>query len=595
MVAITSALHNALPNRRRRVRHKIQAPAYATFPAESSTAMLDLHQVVDISEDGVAIQCLAPLALAAQINLCLDLADCPQQIFTTGQVVWSTGSGRAGLHFAELPPAALALLREWLFVNAMSGNLSGAVHAQPEPPRPALETLELPALAPAAESDQPESADFAAESFSSRPNYTDTLAAVAAVERQVESLGPDLHDVLQLIAERAHSLVRASGAAIALAESDLDFMTCRASYGESAPPIGARLQIASGFSGECVRTALSLRCDDTELDPRVDRDNCRALGIRSILAVPMIVDKKSVGIVEVCATEPDTFSATELAVLQRLAETALAAVNRAALAIASTGEGGTGQGTTGEASPNLAATPVDTRFDPTPGSILFASAPKQQIKQGREVKEEKKIESESEKFSGISLPRSHLYLMICALATIFGVLGYASAPLIQNRLQNRNAGPLQTVLASSRPDISAPAAPSVETASLDQLREMAEGNDPAAENALGLRYFEGDEKNGLARDEVQAFEWFLKAADHGSLPAQAKLGALYWGGRGVHKDMSQAYFWTVLARARGDKESKDLAPILASGLTHKQSAAIAQQADAWLQQNLTTWKPSAGH
>jgi hypothetical protein len=123
---------------------------------------------------------------------------------------------------------------------------------------------------------------------------------------------------------------------------------------------------------------------------------------------------------------------------------------------------------------------------------------------------------------------------------------------------------------------------------------MAEKGDPAAENALGLRYFQGDAKNRISRDEKQAFRWFRRAADHGSLPAQAKLGALYWGGRGVPKDLNQAYFWTLLARARGDKESKDLATILASGLTSSQSAAIQQQADAWLQQHMPNWKPSAG-
>ncbi len=602
MAATTSALHNALPNRRRRVRHKVQAPAYATFPAESATAMLDLHQVVDISEDGVAIQCLGPLALATQVNLCLDLSDCPQQIFTTGQVVWSTSAGRAGLHFAELPSASLALLREWLFLNAMSGNTTGGSHAQPEPPQPSLAKPDLPALANLIEPELPQpdplNADaFDTEAFPSRPNYTDTLAAVAVVQRQVEALGPDLPAALQLIAECAQTLVRATGAALALAEPDPDFMTCRARSGDSAPAIGARLQVGSGFSGECVRSALPLTCDDTELDPRVDRDNCRALGVRSILAVPILAGKKSVGIIEVCSTEPDTFSETELAVLQRLSETVLAAIDRAARSIASIGDVSIVEGRTEESLPQLDAATVDTRFDPTPGSVLFASAPANEVKedtQRKEVREEKKIDSEAERFSGISLPRSHLYLMICAAATIFGVLGYASAPLIQNKLQQRTVTPLQTVLASTPPVVSVPATPPVETASLDQLRRMAEADDPAAENALGLRYFQGDEKNGIARNETQAFGWFLKAADRGSLPAQAKLGALYWGGRGIHKDLTQAYYWTVLARARGDKESKDLAPILASGLTHKQAASIEQQADAWLQQNITNWKPSAG-
>jgi len=88
MVAISSPLQTALSNRRRRVRHKIQTPAYATFTAESQGVMLDLHEIVNISEDGVAIQCHSPLEIDQSISLCLDLAGCPGQIFTGGQVVW---------------------------------------------------------------------------------------------------------------------------------------------------------------------------------------------------------------------------------------------------------------------------------------------------------------------------------------------------------------------------------------------------------------------------------------------------------------------------------------------------------------------------
>jgi hypothetical protein len=121
-----------------------------------------------------------------------------------------------------------------------------------------------------------------------------TPAAVTAVQREVEGLGSDLAGALQLIAARAQTLAHASGAAIALATDDADFMDCRASSGTDAPTIGARLQVGSGFSGECVKTGQMLRCDDTELDTRVDRENCRVLGIRSILAVAVRVGEKSV-------------------------------------------------------------------------------------------------------------------------------------------------------------------------------------------------------------------------------------------------------------------------------------------------------------
>ena len=82
--------------------------------------MLDLHEIVDISEDGVAIQCHSPLEVHKRLDLCLDLADCAENIFTTGHVVWSNDSGRAGLRFSDFS-RVLGRLREWLFVNVMAG------------------------------------------------------------------------------------------------------------------------------------------------------------------------------------------------------------------------------------------------------------------------------------------------------------------------------------------------------------------------------------------------------------------------------------------------------------------------------------------
>jgi TPR repeat protein len=516
--------------------------------------MLDLHEIVDISEDGAAIQCHSPLDVKRRLNLCLDLADCAEHIYTTGQVVWSNSSGRAGLRFSELSPDSVSRLREWLFVNVMAGVAHGEID---------------PAAGPFAGS-HPE--------VTSRPDYTDTLAGVSAVQRQVEALGNDLAGALHLIAERAETLVRASGAAIALADADPDFMICRASSGPDAPPVGARLQVGSGFSGECVKTGALLRCDDTEVDARVDSENCRALGLRSILAVPLRAGEKAIGLLEVFSAQPFAFSDTDSGVLQRLAETVLAAVNRAARA-----EDLPPLGT------SASAPAVAERFAPAPGSVLFASAPG----------EEEKIESADEKLSGgISLPRSHLIILVGAAATIAMALGYHSAPLIQSKLKERGRSPIQTVLASSQspmsqgPAAAAPSATPIETANFDQLRQMADNNNPAAENALGLRYATGD---GVKLDEAEAVRWFTRAAEQGNVAAQSKLGAIYYGGRGVPQDLNQAYFWMLLARANGDATSKALAPSVTARLTRSQANSIEQQANAWLQQHLTNWKPAAGH
>lgn len=536
---MTSALRPALPNRRRRVRHKIQTPAYATFTTEAQNALLDLHEIVDISEEGVAIQCHVPLEPNQPVSLCLDLAECEQPIYTSGSVIWVHPTGRAGLRFSALGPGSLIRLREWLFLNAMAGVANSEAGLHP----------------------------IGVEAVPPRPDYTNTLAAVTAVQREVEALGADLRGALQLIARRAETLLRASGAAIALATSDPDLMDCRASAGESAPPVGARLQVGSGFSGECVKTGRLLRCDNTDIDSRVDAETCRALGIRSILAAPVRVGEKSIGILEAFAPQPNAFSEADSRALQRLAETVLAAVNRAARA---------------EDLPTLKPPAEVVPFAPMPGSVLFASAPAEQKQQDGEGKQ-----------FGVSLPRSHLVILICAAVAIFFVLGYSLAPWIETKLHDRGRSRLQTVFASSQPSkTEATTPPSIETATIEQLRQMADRGDSAAEETLGRRYFQGDESNGIAPDEKEGFRWFSSAADHGNLAAQTKLGFLYWGGRGVPKDSNKAYFWTVVARTRGDQKNHDLGTLLASGMTRAQAAAIEEQAGIWIRQQA---KPEAGH
>jgi GAF domain-containing protein len=131
---------------------------------------------------------------------------------------------------------------------------------------------------------------------------------------------------LRLISERARSLTRGTGAAIALGREG--FIRCRASVGAGAPAIGARVDIGAGFSGECVRTGLALRCDDTEADPRVEVDSCRRLGIRSMVAAPIQYEREIVGLLEVFSTRPFAFEESDVTLVERLAQTVLLTVSQ---------------------------------------------------------------------------------------------------------------------------------------------------------------------------------------------------------------------------------------------------------------------------
>lgn len=128
----------------------------------------------------------------------------------------------------------------------------------------------------------------------------------------------DLEAALQLLADRAQYITAASGAAIAMRKGD--HMVCRASAGPSAPELGAELQVDSGLSGESVRTRQILRCDDAETDPRVNRESCRALGIASVVVLPLLANDEVVGVFELFSSRACAFEERDIVALQRLAE-----------------------------------------------------------------------------------------------------------------------------------------------------------------------------------------------------------------------------------------------------------------------------------
>jgi putative methionine-R-sulfoxide reductase with GAF domain len=141
----------------------------------------------------------------------------------------------------------------------------------------------------------------------------------------------DLTATLQLLAERARYITGASGAAIAL--RDHEEMVCRASAGSSAPEVGAQLQINSGLSGESVRTKQTLRCDDAAADERVNRESCEALGIRSVVVMPLLRSNEVIGVFELFSDQANIFETRDLAALERMGAMVHTALEHSAAAL----------------------------------------------------------------------------------------------------------------------------------------------------------------------------------------------------------------------------------------------------------------------
>jgi TonB family protein len=136
-----------------------------------------------------------------------------------------------------------------------------------------------------------------------------------------------LQIVLNEIVEQACLATGASGAAIVL-ERDGEWV-CRASAGDSAPQLGARLDTAAGLSGACVKTRTMQRCDDAQADPRADNEACRTLGVRSVIILPLLQHDELAGVFEVFSPNPSAFGERDERTLEALSRRILRNLKRA--------------------------------------------------------------------------------------------------------------------------------------------------------------------------------------------------------------------------------------------------------------------------
>jgi len=105
-----------------------------------------------------------------------------------------------------------------------------------------------------------------------------------------------------------------------------------------------------------------------------------------------------------------------------------------------------------------------------------------------------------------------------------------------------------------------------------ELRLAAEAGNAEAEELIGVMYALG---LGVARDDVRALEWYLRAAMKGHAGAQSGVGWYYEIGRGLPApDLVRAYLWYALSAIGGDPD----AAISQEEVTKKMSAAQIEKA-----------------
>jgi hypothetical protein len=317
--------------RRSCLRHKVHGPVFASFDGVTGGMILDL------SEQGLSMQRFVPLEAGRRFQVRLDLPDSQPLLETTGYIAWADALGRAGVRFSELPAEARQRLDAWLTLN----------DAAPSNKAPTL-TVDgvhgrgLDGNSAGNAASQPRFISLEADAGPAQPDGRTDVSC--SMQYEFNSLGSDLYAALGMISERARTLIRGTGAAIALSDGGSKVsgptvsgptasspMVCRASVGTGGPPLGTVVDINSGFSGECVRTGKNLRCDDAKTDPRIEAGTFRRFGIRSIVAAPIRYEREVVGLLEVFSPLSFAFDEGDLAVLDRLAQTALLIISQTQL------------------------------------------------------------------------------------------------------------------------------------------------------------------------------------------------------------------------------------------------------------------------
>jgi TonB family protein len=152
---------------------------------------------------------------------------------------------------------------------------------------------------------------------------SDAAAIFVKLRKMIASDTQPTETILGTVAVAAQSLTGATGAALAMPRDGV--VVCVGRSGETAPELGDRLDVDSGISGECLRTGVSLRCDDASRDFHVDAEVCREMGLQSIAVVPLRGQYGRVGVLEAFSTAAYAFDEDKMEVLGRLAGLAEAA------------------------------------------------------------------------------------------------------------------------------------------------------------------------------------------------------------------------------------------------------------------------------
>jgi diguanylate cyclase len=157
----------------------------------------------------------------------------------------------------------------------------------------------------------------------------DRLRAIIKTQSEIAAADLDSGEIMRLVAQRAQELTGASAGVIEV--PDRDEMVYTVTTGDATPYLGIRLDRDSSLSGLALDLDQVLHCNDTEVDPRIDRAASRRVNARSMIAVPLRHDGDAFGVLKVYSSDPNAFGPEQVETLQLLTESISAQMAHASL------------------------------------------------------------------------------------------------------------------------------------------------------------------------------------------------------------------------------------------------------------------------
>jgi diguanylate cyclase (GGDEF)-like protein len=154
------------------------------------------------------------------------------------------------------------------------------------------------------------------------------LMEIIRLQTEIAKLGLDLSGVVNAVVDRIPTITNAEGAIVEYSEGDE--MVYRGAGGIASALLGTRVKRDASLSGLCVRQGRILRCDDTLIDPRVDREPCEKAGIRSMVIAPLKHEGLAVGALKLVSTATYAFTARDVRVLELMSDLIAASMYYAA-------------------------------------------------------------------------------------------------------------------------------------------------------------------------------------------------------------------------------------------------------------------------